>query len=120
MAMTEERRDEILLEPFFDAARRVAPVPDAAFLTLLANAGEAGAPPRRSGQRQSLRGQLSVWVGLLGGWGGVGGMATAAVVGLWIGFAGVERYVDSAETQVEADASGSVFADSDILVLAAQ
>ncbi|HEY0213237.1 MAG TPA: hypothetical protein VGC40_06585 [Paenirhodobacter sp.] len=114
--MTEDRTDDSLLEPFFAAARAAPPLPEARFMAELARA------PVRSSFLARCRGWVSAGFGVLGAW-GVGGLVTAAVAGLWLGFAGVERSFEAAATadaQTEADAGGSFFADSDILVLAAQ
>ncbi|RWR12975.1 hypothetical protein [Paenirhodobacter populi] len=120
--MTDKRTDDDrMLERFFAAARDAVPVPEPAFLTVLMNEAEAALPARP--QRRAAGGRFTGWLALLGGWKAVGGLATAAVAGLWIGFAGVERLLpatDSAAGLVEADAGSSFLADSDILVLAAQ
>ncbi|RWR09419.1 hypothetical protein [Paenirhodobacter populi] len=120
--MTDKRTDDDrMLERFFAAARDAAPVPEPAFLTVLMNEAEAALPARP--QRRAAGGRFTGWLALLGGWKAVGGLATAAVAGLWIGFAGVERLLpatDSAAGLIEADAGSSFLADSDILVLAAQ
>lgn len=121
MAMTERRTDDDrMLERFFAAARAETPVPDTTFLTILMNEAEAALPVR---SRRMGGGRIAGWLALLGGWKAVGGLATAAVTGIWIGFAGVERLLpvaDSTAPQIEADAGGSFLADSDILVLAAK
>ncbi|GGH55756.1 hypothetical protein GVY41_11680 [Frigidibacter albus] len=78
------------LEAFFSAGRAAAAEPSAAFLARVlaeAEAVQAGriapAPPPRQG----------IWAGVLsalGGWGGAGGLATATIAGVWLGFAGVQ------------------------------
>ncbi len=142
MVMADMRKDDDLLEGFFAAARRVAPEPAPAFLERLVAQGEAVqaerlsaamAPPRarataqRGGAQRS--GVLEALATLVGGWaamGGVaGGMATAAVAGLWIGFSGAETMLQAVGlngavgTEVAATASGSAFLpEADILALA--
>lgn len=117
MAMTETRDDDIMLDPFFAAARARPPYPDPAFVARLV----AAVPDPARGPVAPQRWRFGGLVGLFGGW-GLGGLATAAAAGLWLGFAGADHLAliatgDSGAT-VEAEASATLFADSDILVLA--
>lgn len=90
MAMTERENHD--LEVFFREARQSAAQPsDALMARILADAAEAvpraAAPaPTRTG---SAAGGVSWLARLLGGWSAVGGLATATVAGLWIGYAGL-------------------------------
>lgn len=83
--MTEPNKDDDPLAPFFDAARadeRLEPSED--FLARLEAQAEAAAlAPARPGVAPARGGLL----GLIGGWAGVGGMAAAAMAGVWIGVA---------------------------------
>lgn len=91
MAMTE-RDDDAALEALFAAARNRAPEPSADLLARVlaqAEAVQAEQVARRPKAPAARRG--GAWRGLLdliGGWGGVGGLAAAGVTGLWIGFTG--------------------------------
>lgn len=84
--MTDRDHDEALLETFFDAARTHAPVPSEALMArILADADRAGLRPHapaRAGLWQRARTAL-------GGWQGIGGLATAAAAGLWVGYSGL-------------------------------
>lgn len=143
MKMTEQ--DDLggfRLDSFFAEARDAAPEPGTALLArvfedaeaqfALRTAGAADpvaaprAPNRKTAARgleagRALRAALRT---MLGGWGAVGGLATATVAGLWIGFAGAgnafvqEALGMSAQAAVVQQTPLSV--DSDILVLASE
>ena len=74
------------LEPYFAAARRSAPEPDDALMgRILADAHAARAvrnPP--VARRMDV---IALIYRLLGGWSGLGGLASAALAGVWIGIA---------------------------------
>ncbi len=91
MTGIEMDRDDIGLEDHFAAARGTAPAPSGALMArVLADAEaampRAAAPPLGSGPRPR---NLPAWLGAFGGWGGIGGLATAAAAGLWFGYAGL-------------------------------
>ena len=83
--MSDERDLDALLDPFFAAARRTAPEARPDFLAAVLAQADAAlvrpAPVRRQGRAWRI-------LSALGGWGTIGGMATAAAFGLWIGFVG--------------------------------
>lgn len=80
--MTDE--DEFGLDAYFEAGRAAGGVPSADLLgRIMADAeaqmGKAEMPKRRQGYFASL-------MEAIGGWPVLAGMATAGVVGVWIGF----------------------------------
>lgn len=139
MVMTDkhanDRLDDLALEAFFAAGREAAPEPGVAFLARIAAQGEAVqaermsaalAPPvRRDGAPRG--GLFAALAAAVGGWGAFGGMATAALAGLWIGFAGSETLAQVAGfattgpvQAVSSTDTGSAFLpEADILALAA-
>ncbi|MEZ5685282.1 MAG: dihydroorotate dehydrogenase [Paracoccaceae bacterium] len=90
--MTEHETE---LERFFAAAKAEAPMPSGDFMARVlagAEAVQAGFAAPQPGRAAPPRpGVWAVLNGLFGGALGMGGMATAALAGLWIGFAGVEN-----------------------------
>jgi hypothetical protein len=84
----------------FAAERAVSPVPSGALMArILSDAAATGKARTAAALRPALlpeapfvarrpRRALSDLVALLGGWPAMGGMATAALTGIWIGFAG--------------------------------
>lgn len=96
MGMTDKDLNETALDDFFAAARADMPDPSGAFLARVlaeAEATQAGFARRRgAAPRVSAKGGfLSGLSGVFGGWAGLGGMATATLAGLWIGFAGADQ-----------------------------
>lgn len=91
--MAEHDLDEGGLAPFFTAARAAAPVPSAALMARVLAAAEAEAvrrPPETPALRAGRRGgAIGAMLSAIGGWTGVGGLATATAAGLWIGAAGL-------------------------------
>lgn len=88
MTGSEMDRDDDRLEDFFAAARRSAPAPSEALVARILADAEAAMPKAATagpapGQR---RGGLAAWLPTFGGW---GGLATAALAGLWFGYAGL-------------------------------
>ncbi|SIS65588.1 hypothetical protein SAMN05878426_102559 [Phaeovulum vinaykumarii] len=106
MVMTEAGTDggHDPLDAFLVAARAHPPEPSAALLARVlsdAEAVQAGfeAGPSRAGEALPGAADVSagLWAGLaaalrdaVGGWRAMGGMATAAVTGVWIGMAGAD------------------------------
>lgn len=84
--MTERDHDTTALDGLFAAARAAPPpMPPALAARMLADADRAlGARRPRPAVAPGWRTQLGE---ALGGWFGLGGLATACVVGIWIGFA---------------------------------
>lgn len=94
MAMTDLDRDDEYLEGFFRAARDAGTVPSGALMARILADAEAEmprAPEPMPVTRPAGRGTGALsWIGAaVGGWRGVGGLATATVAGLWLGYAGV-------------------------------
>ena len=92
MTMTE--RDDHELEGFFRAARAAAPRPsDALMARILADAGaemrQASVQPAPGSPEVRGSGPSDWLARLWGGWRALGGLATATVAGLWIGYAGI-------------------------------
>lgn len=88
------------LESFFAAARDAAPVPGAGLLVRVLAGAEAvqgagvapqvGRPKRGQGWAAVIAGAVASVIGdAPGGWRGLGGMAAAALAGVWIGYAGL-------------------------------
>lgn len=86
------------LEALFAAGRASAPVPDPALMARILQDGLAQQPrpvtPRVSRPLLRRAGVLGQVLAALGGWRALGGMATAAAAGVWLGFAGVDRLGD--------------------------
>jgi hypothetical protein len=80
--MTEKRQEDAGLEAFFEAARADAPVPSTALMARVLADAEAAQP------KPPAVGLIAMLIEAVGGWRGLGGLATAACAGLWIGFAG--------------------------------
>lgn len=81
------------LEGFFAAGRNAAPEPSAAFLARVLAEAEAVQAGFGAGERRAAPARQGLWSGVLaalGGWGGAGGLASAAMAGVWLGFAGVQ------------------------------
>lgn len=81
------KNDDDALDGFFRAARLHAPVPSEALMTRILNdAAHAQRVQAHVSYAPSLWSRLS---DALGGRPGLGGLATAAAVGLWLGYAGL-------------------------------
>lgn len=79
--MTHDRKDDDYLETLFAASRAAAPEPSRALLAKVMADAEA--------QFSRSAAVAGIWTRLLdaiGGWGGMGGLATATCAGIWIGF----------------------------------
>lgn len=128
MAMTDRHEDDLGLESFFAAARAAAPEPGSALLARIAAQGEAVQAERLSAALAPPRPRRSmgIWATLaaaVGGWSAFGGMATAALAGLWIGFAGSDTLaqavgLSSLSTASVSDTGSAFLSDADILALA--
>jgi len=92
MTMTDKTEDDALLEDFFVAARAHPPQPSAELMArIAADAGQLAPKPSAVAPRRKAGGGWRLGA-LFGGWSAMGGLATAAVAGVWIGFAGAERF----------------------------
>ena len=74
-----------MLEEALDLARAEAarPAPEALLARVIADAAREARPARAAGPRP---GRLAAALASLGGWPALGGLATAGVAGLWLGF----------------------------------
>ena len=81
--MTERQDHDI--EALLDEVAGRAPPPDAAFLARMEAQARRMQPPPTGIARPGRRG--GGVFDLLGGWAGLGGLATAAATGLWLGLA---------------------------------
>lgn len=95
--MTEKDTDDKMLDALFDAAREdAAATPSASLMARVLEDASALQPSAEPGAVQGRRDGF--WRALLrnlGGWPSVGGLATAAVAGLWIGIAGSTSQIGS-------------------------
>lgn len=91
MTMTDRTTDDALLEDFFVAARACPPEPSPALIARID--ADAGRLVRAAQLPVADRRGGGLWrlLDLLGGWSAMGGLATAAMAGIWIGFAGADQ-----------------------------
>ncbi|WP_132693181.1 hypothetical protein [Rhodovulum steppense] len=89
--MTDRQMNDTEIEALFAAARTDRPEPSAALLARVmadamaeAEARAASAPAPRA---RPTGGGLARILGLIGGWPAMGGLATAGLMGVWIGYA---------------------------------
>ncbi|MCA0271379.1 MAG: hypothetical protein LCH69_04845 [Proteobacteria bacterium] len=90
--MAEDDPNDRGLEAFFAAGRDRAPAPsDALMARVLADAeAEMVRPAEVAVLRPAARpSRLAAAIASIGGWAGLGGLATATAAGVWIGFAGL-------------------------------
>lgn len=95
--MTDATEHDDRLDAFFAAARSAAPEPSAALLARVEAEALALRPAPAPAVRARSGGGLRRLVDLLGGWSAMGGFATAAVAGVWIGFSGPGSLGDAAD-----------------------
>lgn len=96
MAMADGMKEDAALDDLFAQARQSGAEPSGAWLARvleMAEAEQAAVRPAASaaGPVTGARGLWAVVAGAFGGWSALGGMLTATVAGLWIGFAGADR-----------------------------
>ncbi|SIO57292.1 hypothetical protein SAMN05444722_3708 [Rhodovulum sp. ES.010] len=86
--MTDRRLTDEDLETLFEAGRAARPAPPDALLARVMDDAITEAGGRSAGVIGPVprRGVLAGLVTGLGGWPALGGLATAGVVGLWIGY----------------------------------
>ncbi len=87
MAMAERDQQDRRLEDFFAAARDRAPDPSEALMARIL--ADAEAARRLAAVARPSEGLWARLGAMLGGWQGIGGLATATAAGLWIGYAGL-------------------------------
>ncbi|MGB3313755.1 MAG: dihydroorotate dehydrogenase [Albidovulum sp.] len=78
-----------MLTELFAAGQRHAPVPSNAFMERLVADAERVQPRPAAAGRDFFEPLWARLTAALGGWQGFGGLATATVAGLWIGYAGL-------------------------------
>ncbi|OCX64556.1 hypothetical protein BFP70_11005 [Thioclava sp. SK-1] len=91
MIKPHQDEDDIFLEPYFGAGRRQQPEPDTAFLGRILADAEANLMSgcRTVAQRPAAKIDLrQLFASIFGGWLPVGGMVSAGLAGVWIGFLG--------------------------------
>jgi hypothetical protein len=97
--MAEDDLNDKALEAFFAAGREHAPVASERLLArVLADAEAEMVRPSVvvAARRPVARpGFLRAAIGSIGGWAGLGGLATATAAGVWIGFAGLVDPLDA-------------------------
>lgn len=96
--MAEDDLNDRGLEALFAAGRGQAPVPsDALMARVLADAeAEMVRPSVAVMPRPAARtGIFAAVIASVGGWAGLGGLATATAAGVWIGFAGLVDSLDA-------------------------
>lgn len=92
MTGTDMQRDEERLEALFAAARANPPAPSEALMARVLADAEVERPRDRRAlpaARRALAPRRAGWLGALGGWRGLGGLVTATVAGLWVGYANI-------------------------------
>lgn len=95
---TADDMGEAMLEDMFAAAKRHAPQPDSAMMARIladAEAVQLGFPAPGVLQSAPRRGVFEGVFEMLGGWAGLGGLATASAFGLWLGISPVMGVGDS-------------------------
>jgi hypothetical protein len=103
------------LAEFFAAAQNDMPEPSAALLARILGDAEAEIAQRAAPARTVPRARAAVWLeilALLGGWRALGGLATATLAGVWIGFSGADGVSGSALdflTGARADTGATVY-----------
>ena len=96
MAKTDKTMlDDAALEAFFEAGRARAPEPGPDLMArIMADADaeiDARAPVATPAARRARNGFWAALVSGIGGWPAVASMATAAVAGVWLGFASPDQ-----------------------------
>lgn len=131
-AMTDWMKENSALDDLFAEARRTAPEPSHAFLARVIMDAEVQQtvaetarlrPTADVEQASPARGLLGALRAAFGGWGPLGGMLTATVAGIWIGFAGADRLdllTGGIFGATESLGTVSLLPDSDIFALAVQ
>jgi len=127
MVMTDWKAREDSLDDLFAAARRAAPEPAPGLLArMMADAELAQEAAQAAALRRDVRpapgGLMTTLRGMFGGWGALGGMATATLAGVWIGFAGVDQLgqVTGFFGTTESLGTVSLLPEGDIFALASQ
>ena len=84
----QDMLSEKQLAQLFKEAAEDAPRPDPALMRrIVADAQAVSGAQADMRANPTVGTRLSAWLSMLGGWRGVGGLITAACVGLWFGFA---------------------------------
>lgn len=97
MMMTNDKRDDVDLEAYFEAGRQTSVMPSSDLLARVMADAEAQVA-KQSPVPTTQAGFLSVLWSAIGGWPAAAGMATATLVGVWIGFSqpvGLDQIADS-------------------------
>lgn len=126
--MTDNTQSEIELEQMFRTARALAPLPSDALMARVLDDAQAcqpaapgWSPSWSDAQRDLPRPGVSIakiLLAAIGGWSGVAGLSTAAVVGLWFGIsppAALQQW--TAGTTVAVNDTGYMFDSMTLLLL---
>lgn len=95
--MTNDKRDDTGLEAYFAAGRKAGRVPSNDLLGRIMADAEMQMPVSESSVPVSRPSFRAAFWSAIGGWPAVGGMVTASLVGVWIGFsqpAGLDQIAD--------------------------
>ena len=99
--MDDKEIDQFGLDAYFEAGRDAPPLPSEALLGRIMADAEAQLAIAGAQSLQVAavpqRGLFAGFLDAIGGWASVGGMATATIVGVWIGFsqpAGLDLLAD--------------------------
>ena len=120
--MTDEIKGMDDLEALFSAARADRPVPSGALQArVLADAvavqDGVTAAAHAAPSRAARPGWIAQIAAALGGWPGIGGLATACAAGVWIGFAPPSSWPDPASLVVQDQTSFDLFQNEDLALI---
>lgn len=129
MPMADRDVNDKALDELFAQARMTAPEPSPELIArvmadaerLAARKGKAGARSGSDMARPRRLDGLLAWIAdVLGGWRGVGGLATATLVGFWIGYTGLAgtTALTGGQTGVESVDTVELLPGSELLALA--
>lgn len=117
MTMTDQSKDDLALDQFFSAARKSDLAPDAALIArVLMDADRVqGLHAYKPAAVAALGGAGTGWLGMIGGWPSLSGLAAATVAGVWIGFAPPASLSDVTSVVLGDSLSVSVFSVETLL-----
>ncbi|MFC3615760.1 hypothetical protein ACFORG_18550 [Lutimaribacter marinistellae] len=118
MLMAEDQKE---LDEMFAAARRER-MPAALADRMVADAAQVQAGRAKAARVKPKR-RPAIWAQLreaLGGWTGMGGLATACAAGLWVGLAPPAFMPDPAQLVYESEQEPDLFGGTDLALLLAE
>lgn len=120
--MAEDDLNDRELDSFFAAARADAPLPSGTLLARVLADAEAAmirpAGPAPAVRAASRGGLIDAALAAIGGWAGLGGLATATAAGVWIGFAGLADPLAAGEGLFTPSLSVELMPEADSFVTA--